>query len=157
MRNVRRGRCRQSRFYEPLQGGDLVFSRTREGGSSRFQSFVPLRVWPGIRSSFERTVQAMAFLEIVTMSITEGESQPGAVHDPGAFSQPDGERGSALAGQGHLRPCNCLWSAAFRPGSTRASAARHRPSRPAPDHDLPGRRGVVCRSCLPGRREEMIR
>lgn len=64
------------RFIEPLQGGELVFVRSREGAAGRLFSFVPQRVWPGIRSSLERTVQAIAFLELLNICLTEGEPQP---------------------------------------------------------------------------------
>jgi DNA repair protein RecO (recombination protein O) len=63
-------------FYEPLQGGELVYRVPREGGFGRLGSFVPQRVWPGIRQDFDRTFQSLAFVELINICITEGESQP---------------------------------------------------------------------------------
>ena len=63
-------------FFEPLQGGELVFTRSREGSQGKLLSFVPGRVWPGIRASFERTVQAVTFLELVNLSLAEQVPQP---------------------------------------------------------------------------------
>lgn len=60
-------------FYEPLQGGELVFARPRAGSHGRLTSFVPQRVWPGVRQDFRRLVQALAFLETVNLCLTEGE------------------------------------------------------------------------------------
>ena len=45
-----RAACTSTTFYEPLQGGELVFRRAREGSYGRLASFVPQRVWPGIRA-----------------------------------------------------------------------------------------------------------
>jgi DNA repair protein RecO (recombination protein O) len=66
-------RASATMFLEPLQGGELVFVRTREGERGRMHSFVPQRVWPGIREDLGRTVQAMAFLELLNGMIAEGE------------------------------------------------------------------------------------
>lgn len=63
-------------FYEPLQGGELVYRISREGAYGRLISFVPQRVWPGVRQDFDRTLQSLAFLELVNLCITEGEPQP---------------------------------------------------------------------------------
>lgn len=63
-------------FFEPLQGGELVFRSTREGSFGRLSSFIPQRVWPGIRRDLDRTFQSLAFLELINICITEGESQP---------------------------------------------------------------------------------
>ena len=60
-------------FLEPLQGGELVYFRSREGGRLRLHSFVPQRVWPGIRADLGRTVHAQAFLELVNGTLAEGE------------------------------------------------------------------------------------
>jgi DNA repair protein RecO (recombination protein O) len=60
---------------EPLQAGELSYVRTSEGGPGRFFTFLPQRVWPGIRSDFDRTVHALAFLELVAVTLTEGEPQ----------------------------------------------------------------------------------
>lgn len=60
-------------FLEPLQGGELVFLRRREGERTRLHSFVPQRVWPGIRSDLARTVHALAFLELLNDMLAEGE------------------------------------------------------------------------------------
>jgi DNA repair protein RecO (recombination protein O) len=63
-------------FLEPLQGGELAFVRSREGAQGRLFSFVPQRVWPGIRRELGRTLQALAFLELVNLSLAEGEPLP---------------------------------------------------------------------------------
>ena len=63
-------------FLDPLQGGELVFLRPREGGLARLHSFVPQRVWPGVRASLGRTMHALGFLELLNAMLTEGE-----VHD----------------------------------------------------------------------------
>lgn len=63
-------------FLEPLQGGELVFFRSREGAQGRLSSFVPQRVWPGIRRDLGRTLQALSFLETVNLSLAEGEALP---------------------------------------------------------------------------------
>ncbi len=62
-------------FIEPLQGGELVYQRPRPGGRGRLRGFVPQRVWPGIRHNLGRTLQAMAFLELVNICLVEGEPQ----------------------------------------------------------------------------------
>lgn len=67
---------RAATFIEPLQGGELSFVRQREGAFGKLQSFVPQRVWPGIRADLERSLQAQAFLELVTLFATESEPQP---------------------------------------------------------------------------------
>jgi len=64
-------------FFEPLQGGELSFLLPADGGPGRLFTFVPQRVWPGIRADFARTVHAVAFLETVNLFLTEGEPQPG--------------------------------------------------------------------------------
>lgn len=69
-------RVTSTTFYEPLQGGELVYRSSREGAFGRLTSFVPQRVWPGIRQDFDRTVHALAFLELINICITEGESLP---------------------------------------------------------------------------------
>jgi DNA repair protein RecO len=63
-------------FYEPLQGGELVYRIAREGAFGRLTSFVPQRVWPGVRQDFSRTLHALAFLELINICITEGEALP---------------------------------------------------------------------------------
>ncbi|HEY5999955.1 MAG TPA: DNA repair protein RecO [bacterium] len=62
-------------YLDPLQGGELVFLLPGEGGRARLHSFVPQRVWPGIRADLGRTLQALAFLELVNATLTEGEPQ----------------------------------------------------------------------------------
>ena len=69
-------RQRAAVFLEPLQGGELVLLRNREGGRGRLVSFVPQRVWPGIRADLGRTVQAIAFLELLNGMLAEGDDQP---------------------------------------------------------------------------------
>jgi recombinational DNA repair protein (RecF pathway) len=69
-------RVASTTFYEPLQGGELVFRCSREGSFGRLSSFIPQRVWPGIRRDFDRTFQSLAFLELINICITEGEAQP---------------------------------------------------------------------------------
>lgn len=63
-------------FLDPLQGGELVFLPSREGGLARLHSFVPQRVWPGIRSDLGRTMHALGFLELFNALLTEGDPQP---------------------------------------------------------------------------------
>lgn len=63
-------------FLDPLQGGELVFLRPREGGLARLHSFVPQRVWPGIRADLGRTMHALGLLELLNAMLTEGEPQP---------------------------------------------------------------------------------
>jgi DNA repair protein RecO (recombination protein O) len=62
-------------FHEPLQGGELTYVQSSESAPGRLFGFVPQRVWPGIRADFGRTVQALALLELVKISLTEGEPQ----------------------------------------------------------------------------------
>jgi len=69
-------RPRAAVFLEPLQGGELVFLRSGEGGRARLHSFVPQRVWPGIRADLGRTVQALAFLELLNSTLAEAEPSP---------------------------------------------------------------------------------
>ena len=69
-------RVSSTTFFEPLQGGELVFRSSGDGRFGRLTSFIPQRVWPGIRQDFNRTFQSLAFLELINICITEGESLP---------------------------------------------------------------------------------
>jgi len=144
-----------SRFLEQLQGGDLVFTRPREGGQGRLISFVPGRVWPGIRADFERTFQAMAFLELVNLSLTEHAPQPEIFALLVRFlDRLEGERRPALARITAtvrlLRLCGfaprletCIGCGAALPGGGRVLFS-------------PEGGGVVCGACAPLRRETTL-
>jgi len=142
-------------FIEPLQGGELVFQRPREGGQGRLHSFVPQRVWPGIRSNLERTCQALAFLELVTLSLTEGDPQPELF--PllvGFLNRLEEEKRPGLARI--IATLRLLVTGGFAP-RLEACIGCQTPVSPGTGVLLsPEGGGVVCRACLPLRQEETL-
>lgn len=64
-------------FLEPLQGGELVYVPAAGRPFGRLVSFVPQRVWPGIRADLARTVHAMALLDLVASMAADAEPEPG--------------------------------------------------------------------------------
>jgi len=142
-------------FFEPLQGGELVFTRPREGGHGRLASFVPQRVWPGVRQDFWRTIQSLAFLESVNASITEGASQPEMFSLLVQFLdrlETDRRPGLARA----VATLRLLVLDGFAPSLESCLACRA--DVPAGTGALlwPEGGGAVCRSCLPSRRDQVI-
>lgn len=143
------------RFIEPLQGGELVFERPHEGGQGRLQSFVPQRVWPGIRSSVDRTFQALAFLELVTLSITEGEPQPELFSLlVGFLNRLEAEKRPGLARL--VATLRLLVTGGFAPRLETCVGCGGAVSAGTGVLVSPEGGGVVCRACLPLRREETI-
>jgi DNA repair protein RecO len=142
-------------YYEPLQGGELVFTRSREGSHGRLASFVPQRVWPGVRQDFWRTIQSLAFLESINASITEGSAQPEMfsllVH---FLDRLETERRPGLART--VATLRLLQLNGFAPSLESCVACGA--VVPAGTGVLlsPEGGGVVCRSCLPSRREPTI-
>jgi DNA repair protein RecO len=148
-------RAASTTFFEPLQGGELVFTRSREGSHGRLSSFVPQRVWPGVRQDLWRTVHSLAFLESVNASITEGCPQPElfsllVTFLNGLETEPRPGRARAVATLRLLalsgfapNLASCIGcSAAVRPGTAALFS--------------PEGGGVVCRVCHPSRREQAV-
>lgn len=133
-------------FLEPLQGGELVYLRAADGGRLRLHSFVPQRVWPGIRSDFARTVQALAFLELVNAMLAEGEPQGepfdhlvrflNALEDEGRPGLARIAASLRLLAAGGFAPCLDACTACRRSIGAASGAAF------SPDAG-----GVVCRDC----------
>jgi len=148
-------RLSSTTFYEPLQGGELVFRSGREGNFGRLTSFVPQRVWPGIRQDFDRTFQSLAFLEVINICATEGEALPELFSLLVQFlNRLESERRPGLARViatlrllilNGFAPCleSCVGCRAGVPTGTGVLLS-------------PEGGGVVCRSCLPSRGERTI-
>lgn len=148
-------RAQRVAFYEPLQGGELVYSRSRAGGHGRLSSFVPQRVWPGVRQDFPRLVQALAFLETVNLCLTEGEPLPelfallvGFLDRLESDSSPGLARITAT-----LR---LLVLSGFAPSLVSCVGCRSVVPTGTGVLMSPEGGGVVCRSCSAGRTEQTI-
>lgn len=142
-------------FLEPLQGGELVFQRPHAGARGRLRSFVPQRVWPGIRSDLGRTVQAIAFFELLTICLAEGEPRPEVFTLLVEFLNAlETERRPGLARI--LATLRLLEIEGFSPHLDSCVGCR---GAVAPGTGIlfsPDGGGVVCRACLAGRREQTI-
>jgi len=142
-------------FYEPLQGGELVYRYTREGSFGRLSSFVPQRVWPGIRGDFDRTLQSLAFLELINICITEGESQPELFSLLVQFlNRLETERRPGLARS--IATLRLLGLTGFAPCLESCVGCRTGVSAGTGVLLSPEEGGVVCHSCLPSRGERAI-
>jgi len=142
-------------FFEPLQGGELVFRSSREKSFGRLTSFVPQRVWPGIRENFHRTLQSLAFLELIGMCITEGESQPELFSLLVQFlNQLETERRPGLARI--IATLALLGLNGFAPSLESCIGCRAVVTAGTGVLLSPEGGGVVCRSCLPSRGERTI-
>lgn len=148
-------RVTSTTFFEPLQGGELVYRSAREGSFGRLTSFVPQRVWPGIRQDCARTLQSLAFLELINICITEGESLPELFSLLVRFLNGlETERRPGLARI--IATLRLLVVAGFAPNLESCVGCGTRV--PAGTGVLlsPEGGGVVCRSCLPSRGERTI-
>ena len=142
-------------FFEPLQGGELVFRCAREGGFGRLVSFVPQRVWPGVRQDFNRTFHAVAFLELVTLCITEGEALPELFALLVQFLnklETEGRPGLARI----IATLRLLVAIGFAPHLESCVGCRSTVSPGTGVLLSPDGGGVVCRSCLSTRGERTI-
>jgi len=146
-RSNRRG-ARPS-FLEPLQGGELSYIQPPGDAPARLVAFVPQRVWPGVREDFDRTIQALAFLEVLNLCTTEGESQPELfallvefLNRIEADARPEAIRALATA--------RLLVVAGFAPQMSACVACRASiaPGTAVAVDVLAG--GAICRTCLPG-------
>lgn len=148
-------RMTSTTFFEPLQGGELVFRVSPDGRHGRLSSFVPQRVWPGIRQDFNRTVQSLAFLELITICITEGESLPELfsllVH---FLNRLETERRPGLARV--IATLRLLVMIGFAPSLESCVGCRAVVSAGTGVLLSPEGGGVVCRACLPSRGERTI-
>lgn len=148
-------RVPQTTFFEPLQGGELVFRRAREGSFGRLSSFIPQRVWPGIREDFHRTFQSLAFLELINICITEGESQPEMFSLLMQFlNRLETERRPGLARI--VATLRLLVLIGFAPNLESCVGCRTGVAAGTGVLLSPDGGGVVCRSCLPARGERTI-
>jgi DNA repair protein RecO len=148
-------RVSSTTFFEPLQGGELVFRGSREGSHGRLTSFVPQRVWPGIRQDFDRTLQSLAFLELINICITEGESLPELFSLLVQFlNRLETERRPALARV--IATLRLLVLIGFAPCLETCIGCRTGISAGTGVLLSPEGGGVVCRSCLPSRGERTI-
>lgn len=142
-------------FFEPLQGGELVFERSREGGHGRLSSFIPQRVWPGVRGDFARTIQALAFLELINASLTEGESSPQVFSLLVQFlNRLENESRPGLARI--IATLHLLTLLGFAPNLESCVGCRAGVSAGTGVLISPDGGGVVCRSCLPTRGERTV-
>lgn len=143
-------------FYEPLQGGELVFTQSRTGGShGRLSSFVPQRVWPGIRRDLGRTLQAQAFLETVNLCLTESEPLPelfALLVDLLDRIETESRPGLARI----IATLRLLALSGFTPSLEACVGCRAGVATGTGVLISPEGGGVVCRPCLPGRRESTI-
>jgi len=148
-------RVTSTTFYEPLQGGELVFRSAREGSFGRLSSFIPQRVWPGIRRDFDRTFQSLAFLELVNICITEGESLPELFSQLVQFlNRLETERRPGLARV--IATLRLLVPIGFAPCLESCVGCRAGVVAGTGVLLSPEGGGVVCRSCLPSRGERTI-
>lgn len=142
-------------FFEPLQGGELVFARSREGSHGRLSSFIPQRVWPGIRQDFERTFQALAFLELVNVSLTEGEPLPELFSLLVQFlNRLETERRPGLARI--IATLRLLVLAGFSPNLESCSGCGAAVSPGTAVLLSPEGGGIICPSCEPASREQTL-
>lgn len=142
-------------FFEPLQGGELVFRSSREGSFGRLTSFIPQRVWPGIRQDFERIFQSLAFLELINICITEGESLSELFSLLVQFlNQLETERRPGLARI--IATLRLLVLVGFAPSLDTCVGCGTGVSSGTGVLLSPEGGGVVCRSCLPSRGERTI-
>lgn len=142
-------------FVEPLQGGELLFSRPREGARGRLLSFVPQRVWPGIRGDLFRIAHGLAFCELLSIMLAEGESQPEVFAVLVQFlDRLEGEQRPGLArAAGTLR---LLSLGGFAP-QLLSCAGCGSPQSPGTGVIFsPDEGGILCRECLTGRRAAAI-
>jgi DNA repair protein RecO (recombination protein O) len=148
-------RVSSTTFYEPLQGGELVFRSAREGSFGRLVSFVPQRVWPGIRRDFDRTLQSLAFLELVNACSTEGEPQPELFTLlVGFLDRLENERRPGLARS--IATLRLLVLIGFAPQLEACVGCRSGVSAGTGVLLSPEGGGVVCRGCLGSRGERTI-
>lgn len=148
-------RLASTTFYEPLQGGELVFRIAREGSFGRLSSFIPQRVWPGIRQDLDRTFQSLAFLELINICITEGESQPELFSLLVNFlNRLETERRPGLARI--IATLRLLALIGFAPNLESCVGCRIGVTAGTGVLLSPEGGGVVCRSCLPSRGERTI-
>jgi len=148
-------RVSSTTFFEPLQGGELVFRRSREGSYGRLSSFIPQRVWPGIRQDFDRTFQSLAFLELINICITEGESQPELFSLLVQFlNRLETERRPGLARI--IATLRLLVLIGFAPSLQTCVGCRTEVAAGTGVLLSPEGGGVVCRSCLSSRGERTI-
>lgn len=142
-------------FFEPLQGGEVVFARSREGAQGRLVSFVPQRVWPGIRQDLDRTLHALAFLELLNLSLAEGERLPKLF--PLVVGFLDGLETERRPGLARLvATLRLLVMIGFEPCLESCAACG---TTVAPGTGVllsPEAGGVICRPCLATRREATI-
>lgn len=142
-------------FIEPLQGGELVFSRLREGGYGRLSSFVPQRVWPGVREDDRRIFHALGFLELVNMCMTEGETLPELFSLLVRFlDRMETERRPGLARI--IATLRLLVLSGFAPSLEACVGCRSLVSAGTGVLLSPEGGGVLCRPCLSARRERTI-
>jgi len=148
-------RVSSTTFYEPLQGGELVYRCAREGSFGRLSSFIPQRVWPGIRRDFDRTFQSLAFLELINICITEGESLPELFALLVQFlNRLETERRPGLARV--IATLRLLVLIGFAPNLESCVGCRSGVSAGTGVLLSPEGGGVVCRSCLPSRGERTV-
>jgi len=148
-------RVSSTTFFEPLQGGELVFRSSREGSFGRLTSFFPQRVWPGIRGDFDRTFQSLAFLELINICITEGESLPELFTLLVRFlDRLETERRPGLARI--IATLRLLALIGFSPCLESCVGCRAQVSAGTGVLLSPEGGGVVCRACFPSRGERTI-
>jgi len=148
-------RMSSTTFFEPLQGGELAYRSAREGGFGRLSSFVPQRVWPGVRQDLDRTFQSLAFLELINICITEGEPQPELFSLLVQFlNRLETERRPGLARS--IATLRLLVLTGFAPCLESCVGCRAGVSAGTGVLLSPEGGGVVCHSCLPSRGERAI-
>ncbi len=148
-------RVSSTTFFEPLQGGELVFRSSRERSFGRLSSFVPQRVWPGIRADFDRTVHSLAFLELLTICMTEGETQPELFSLLVDFlNRLETESRPGLARI--IATLRLLALSGFAPNLLSCVGCRTEVAAGTGVLLSPEGGGVVCRTCLPARDERTL-
>lgn len=148
-------RVSSTTFFEPLQGGELVFRSAREGSFGRLASFIPQRVWPGIRRDYLRTFHSLAFFELINSCITEGEPQPELFSLLVQFlNLLENERRPGLARI--IATLRLLVLSGFAPNIESCIGCRAAVSAGTGVLLSPEGGGVVCRSCLSSRGERTI-
>ncbi|HWR97638.1 MAG TPA: DNA repair protein RecO, partial [Candidatus Methanoperedens sp.] len=108
--------------------------------------FVPQRVWPGIRADLGRTVHALAFLELLNATLTEGEHHPEVFDLLVRFLNGlEEERRPGLARI--VASLRLLSSAGFAPCLAACVVCRGEVDARAASGFAPEAGGVVCRAC----------
>lgn len=142
-------------FFETLQGGELTYVKTNENAPGRLFSFAAQRVWPGIRGDFWRIMQSLAFLELVNICATEGESQH-ELFDLFIRFLDQLEQDKLPGNTRLIATLRLLRIVGFDPHLERCLACLKAPDSKMPLVLSPGGGGILCRPCAAEHKENAL-